>query len=424
MTVRETRPARPEPAPAAEGRPIAFIDRARAAVTSWWAVPAGVWLASRIALVILTFAAGWTVQSHQVGAAPSFSDLWDRWDVVLFRRAAQYGWFSPQSDPHQAVDFPGFPLVLRVVHPLIGSWVIAGIVISAVAGLATSIALHRLAAEEEPAGSSLRSSVAGRRAVLYVALFPYAVFLFAGYSEGLFLAFATTSWLAARHDRWLLAAGLAAGAAATRVTGLAFAVALVVEYLTSHRRSARAGGGSTAGPLWSLAGLRGLIDRRFPALALPAVPVVAYLAYLHHHTGRWDAYTQAMRLGWGRTFASPLDGWRTTWAAAFAQHQSTAYAWFWRGELLAVVVGVALTFVLLRQRRWGEATYVGLTLAMMSATNYYASGIRAVLVWFPLYLLMARLANGRVWLHNAFVWVMAPLMAAISIGFIGGAWID
>jgi hypothetical protein len=398
--------------------------RAREAVRSWWAVPIGTWLASRVAMVILTFAAGWTVQSNRLGAVPSFSQLWDRWDVELFRKAAQYGWFSPNSDPHQAVDFPGFPLVLRAVHPLVGSWVIAGILISAVAGLATCVALYLLAADEEPGRPALRESLAGRRAVLYLVLFPYAVFLFAGYSEGLFLAFVTTSWLAARHERWLLAAVLAAGATATRVIGLAFAAALVVEYLVSRRRAARAAGGASGGPLWTPAALRGLVDRRAPLLAIPAVPVLAYLTYLHHHTGRWDSYTRAMRLGWGRTFASPLDGWRTTYAAAFGSNQASNYAWFWRAELLAVLVGLALTVVLLLQRRWGEATYVGVTLAMMSATNYYASGVRAVLVWFPLFLLLARWSQRRAWLHGALLCTMAPLMAAISVAFIGGAWVD
>jgi hypothetical protein len=392
----------------------------------WWAVPLATWLASRLAMVILTFAVAWEVQTNKVGAVPSFTSLWDRWDVVLLRKAAQFGWFGSGSDPHQAVDFPGLPLAMRLVHPVVGSWVMAGIVVSAVAGIATCLCLYRLAADDEPAGTAVRDSVAGRRAVLYLIVFPYAVFLFAGYSEGLFLAFATASWLAARRERWLLATVLAAGAAATRVTGLAFAVGLAVEYLVSRRRAAVAagGGGASSGPLWTSNGLRGLIDRRAPLLALPALPVLAYLVYLHRNTGRWDAYSQAMRLGWGRSFATPLDGWRTTWGQAFTRGAPTNIAWYWRAELLAVVVGVVLAIVLAVGRRWGEATYIGLNVVILGTTNYYGGGARAVLVWFPLYLLLARLAQRRAWLHGMFVWTMAPLMAAIAVAFIGGAWID
>jgi hypothetical protein len=406
------------------GQPETGIDETPSSPDRWWVSPAATWLASRFAMVLLTFGSVWLVQTNNVGAVPSFTSQWDRWDVVLLRKAAQYGWFGSGSDPHQAVDFPGLPLLMRLVHPLLDSWVMAGIVVSGLAGLATCVALYRLAALDEPVGTALRDSVGGRRAVLYLIVFPYAVFLFPGYSEGLFLAFATTSWLAARRDRWVAATILAAGATATRVTGLAFFAALIVEYLVSRRRGAVATGGSGGGPLWTTAGLRGLVDRRAPLLLLPALPVLAYEGYLHRHTGQWNAYSQAMKLGWGRGFATPLSGWRTTYAQAFIKGQSTNITWYWRVELLAVVVGLGLTVILLAGRRWGEATYIGGNVVILATTNYYGGGARAMLVWFPLYLLFARLAHDRAWLHHAFVWIMAPLMAAIAVAFIGGAWID
>lgn len=374
----------------------------------WWADAVGVWLASRVGLLVMSLVAAWTVQSHDVAAVPSLQDLWNHWDVGLFQRAAAHGWFGHGSDPNQAVDFPGFPLLLRAVHLVVPDWIVAGLLISALAGVATSVALYRLAADEDPASGVDGRSRSGQRAVCYLVLFPYAVFLFAGYSEGLFLAFATTGWWAARRERWLAASLLAAGAAATRVTGLAFALAVVAQYLVAnhHRRRWR------------------LLDRRAPLLALPALPVLGYLLYLHAYTGRWDAYTVAQQRGWGRSLATPWDGWRTTFAAATAPHQPAAYAWFWRAELAAAVVGLVLTVVLVRQRRWGEATFVGANLLMMTCTSYYASGVRAVLVWFPLYLLLARLTRHRAWLHGALVWLMGPAMVAVSVAFVGGSWID
>ena len=172
------------------------------------------------------------------------------------------------------------------------------------------------------------------------------------------------------------------------------------------------------------AGLGTLVDRRAPLLALPLLPVVAYFAYLHHHTGQWNAYAQATRAGWGRHLGNPLDGWRTTWHAALGAGQPADFAWFWRAELLAVIVALALTIVLAAQRRWGEATYVGVTFLMMACTNYYGSGVRSVLVLFPLYLLLARLSEHRAWLHNALVWLMGPLMIALAVAFVNGAWLD
>ena len=76
---------------------------------------------------------------------------------------------------------------------------------TAVAGAVAIMGLYLLAAQED-------GERAGRHAVVYLALFPYAVFMFAGYSEALFLAFATTAWLAARRDAWWIAGLLGAGA--------------------------------------------------------------------------------------------------------------------------------------------------------------------------------------------------------------------
>ena len=111
-----------------------------------------------------------------------------------------------------------------------------------VAGLLASAALWRLAVDDgavpardvEVAPEDLDR---GRRAVLLLVCSPYAVFLFAGYSEALFLAFATTAWVAARRQRWALAGLFAAGATGTRIIGVALVAGLVVEYTVQRWRT-------------------------------------------------------------------------------------------------------------------------------------------------------------------------------------------
>ena len=367
---------------------------------SAWRGALSLWLGSRLAVLLLGLAAAREVSGAAVGQVPGPLRGWYHWDVALFIKVARFGWFSPAYADRTAVDFPGLPLALRLVHLLVSDWVAAGLVVSLLAGAVASVALWQLAAEDAPAGEAADT---GRLAVLLLVLSPYAVFLFAGYSEGLFLAFATTAWLAARRDRWLLATVLASGAAATRITGLALAAGLVVEYLVQRR---------------------GRLDRRAPLLLLPAVPVLAFVVHLHALSGSWTAYSDAQRDGWGRGFALPWDGWRTTWQHALGSGQSAAYQVFWTAELLAAVIGVVVTLVLLRQRRWGEAAFVGGNALLMTSTTYYASGVRSVLVWFPLWTLLARTAVRRRWLSSLLLWVSAPLMAVVTIGFTQGAWID
>ncbi len=202
---------------------------------------------------------------------------------------------------------------------------------------------------------------------------------------------------------------------------MAFAVALAVEYLVSRRRAARAAG---AGPLWSASGVKRLVDRRATWLLVPPLPVLGYVWHLRVKTGRWDAYTVAQERGWDRVLALPIEGWRNTWAQISLDDRGPHYTWLWSAQLAAVVSGIILVVALARSRRWGEATFVGLDLPTMTATSYYASGARAALVWFPLYLLLARLSARRAWVHGALLWTCAPLMFCFVLVFTNAKWVD
>lgn len=355
-----------------------------------------VWLASRAAIALISLAGAHLVAAGNENAAAGFGTLWNRWDVQLFVKVARYGYLSSAYPDRTEVDFPGLPLLLRAVHLVVRNWVAAGLVISLVASFAACVALWLLAE---------RSGV-GDRAVLALLLFPYTVFLFAGYSEALFLACAAWAWWALREDRLPLAALLGAGASATRVLGIPFAAALVVEYAVRRHREGR--------PI--------RLDAAW--LLVPVLPLIAFVGYLRARTGHWDAYARAMRAGWHRDLGAPWTAVRTTWHSATDLHQPAAFVWFWRAELLAVLVGVVVTLVLARKRRWGEATFVGGSTLLMSCATYLASGVRAVLVWFPLYLLLGRVFARRAWAQTAYLWLSGALAVVFVLAFTGGQWVD
>jgi hypothetical protein len=358
------------------------------------------WFASRVAVCLFAVAAAHVLSGGPPGRVPGVRELWNRWDVGLFTKVARWGYHSPHYADKTDVDFPGMPLAIRLTHVFVRDWVVAGLLVSFAAGALAAAALWRMSADEI-------GPERARFSVLALILFPYALFLFAGYSEGLFLGLASAAWLAASRGRWWLAGPLTAAAAATRVTGIPLAIALVVQYVVSRRRAGQ--------PIIAADAL---------ALALPPLPVLAFVAYLHGKTGRWNSYTVAMKEGWHRWIDWPWVGWRNTWAAAFDHPQSSAWAWFWRGELAAVVVGVVLTVVLLRSARWGEATFVGAATVLMSCSNYYASGIRTILVAFPLYLALGRAGARFAWLRGGYVWLSTPIMAAFVVAFTQGQWVD
>src|SRR4051794_22344570 len=196
------------------------------------------WLASRVAVATLAVATLWTVTDGRARDVRSWVSGWDHWDTGLFVKVARFGYQGyPEhySDRGIVAFFPGEPLALRAVHLVVRNWIISGLLISAVACAVACVAMARLGALE--AGREAAS-----RAPLYLVLSPYAVFLFAVYSESLFLAFALPAWLAARRHRWVLAGVLGAGAATVRVTGLFLGAALVVQWLVEPGGRRRRGG--------------------------------------------------------------------------------------------------------------------------------------------------------------------------------------
>jgi len=368
------------------------------------------WLATRVAVGVAAMGGIWTLRPVAGREIPGFLDIWEVWDAALFRKVAEFGYYSPEYTDQTAVDFPGMPLLMRAVHLVVPSWTAAALIVTLVGGAAAAVGLWRLAAQDT-------GPVGGTRAVMYLVAFPYAVFLFVGYSEALFLGFAIPAWYFATRGDWRAAGLLTAGAAFTRVTGLGLAVALGVEYLVQHQRARRAAGEST----WSL---RGLVDRHCLWLLAPVASAGSYMAYLWSRTGRWDAYSEAQRIGWARDFpVSPVQAFQTSFAQATNLDQPAGYVWAWRTEVAVVVLGVVLALVLMASRRWGEATFVGLNVTLLALSSFYASGARAALIWFPLYTLLARLTWQRDWLHVAVLSVTAPLAIVFTVTFVQGGWL-
>jgi hypothetical protein len=122
-------------------------------------------------------------------------DVWARWDSDWYLRIAEDGYAeSPSSAP---AFFPLYPaLVGGLGRLLAGHYVLAGVLISLAACLAGFLLLYRLA-------TARMGEEGARRALLYLALFPTALFLQAVYSESLYLALVLGAFLLAERGRWL-----------------------------------------------------------------------------------------------------------------------------------------------------------------------------------------------------------------------------
>jgi hypothetical protein len=150
------------------------------------------------------------------------------WDGLWYIQAAKGGWPSvaPNMPPETlgqdtTAFFPGYPLVIRLVHVTGLSWPASALAATLLAGAAASAVIAVLVQSFAPA----------RVALLTVALWalqPESFVLSVAFSEALFTALAAATLLALVRRHWLAAGLLAAAASATRSVAAALTVAAVV----------------------------------------------------------------------------------------------------------------------------------------------------------------------------------------------------
>jgi len=197
------------------------------------AEPLAVFLTTRGCLLVLAYAATalFPKTAYAAKAWPfgGLFDPWVRWDSAWYLQIASEGYvYRPEAQASTVAFFPLYPLLIRVAAPILGGPVSAGLVISDVALALALCCLYQLAARR------FDRDVA-RRSALLLSCYPFAYFLGAVYTEGLFLLLAVAAfWLAERRRWWL--AGLAAGlAGATRLVGATLGPALGLLYLEQRR---------------------------------------------------------------------------------------------------------------------------------------------------------------------------------------------
>jgi 4-amino-4-deoxy-L-arabinose transferase-like glycosyltransferase len=286
-------------------------------------------------------------------------------------------------------------------------YVLAGILVSLAAAFGAFLLLHRLAEERLGADGA-------RRAVLYLAVFPFAFFLQAVYSESLYLLLTLAAFVLAERRRFLATGAVTGLALLTRPTAAALLPALA---LLAWRERDRL--------------------RALASLAVAPLLFAAYPLYLWRAEGDPWAFLHAQRL-WSRHLspAGPLggiwDGLRAGWAGVEQLASGSHTHAYWTPvqdsdpirvatlnlEMLAfLVLFVVLTAI--AWRRFGApyglfaAISLAIPLSVPSERWPLLSMPRFGLTIFPLFLALASI-GGRPRAHTAIV-AVSSLLLGVSV---------
>ncbi len=138
-----------------------------------------IWLVSRLALISFTFFS-LILTSREGTSRASMLDAWFRYDAINYVNIAAQGYMNPKD----AAFFPLYPILIYIGSFLFGNTVLVAMIISNLGTLAACIGLARLSVDEGGDEHTARFSV------LALLSWPLGFFLAAGYTEGIFLAFA------------------------------------------------------------------------------------------------------------------------------------------------------------------------------------------------------------------------------------------
>jgi hypothetical protein len=324
---------------------------------------------------------------------------WENADALRYLKIASQGY---ADDDGSGAFFPLYPLLVRLVGVLTGGhWLLGAYVVSNVALVVGLVLLYRLTALE-------MSETAARRAVLYLCVFPTGFFLFAPYSESLFLALSVGTLYAARRVQWGAAALLGLLAALCRSPGVLLALPLAVEALLQARQ---------------LAGSRPAVLRRLAAGAGACVAtglgLLLYLGFWQARAGDWLLPIELQKTGWGKQDAWP---WETLWSGARAAVGSPGAdpGGYFLVDLLVVllVIGAAVWVALRSRLTYAVYTWASVLfpLFLMWPGRPLLSLPRIYLVVFPVTWALARLAE-RWRAHEAVLVASALSMAVLATAF-------
>jgi hypothetical protein len=353
------------------------------------------------------------------GLSLALVNVWLRWDTAWFLKIATFGY---QAGDGSITFMPLYPLLIRVAGFLLGGNTLLGaILVSNLAGWMALILFFELASTEK------FIKVNPIQSVLALLAFPTAFFLFAAYSESLFLALVLAAFLSARHKRWWMAGILAGFATLCRLQGALLSPVLLWLYLDSAADGSGLAPRARVRAVWSMfatvAGRRqvrpSLLQPAGLAVLLPGMTLLAYLAWLK--LSSLGDISQTLQAFWGIRTVMPWEGVRLFLERLF--NGPRVFIDFIDLGALLFMLAVCIYATFRLDVAYSLYNWLNLGVFFMRGTppHLLDSFSRYMLMLFPAFLVLGTLRNHR--LALALGLLLFILQLFLVMGFLDWRWV-
>ena len=315
-------------------------------VPAAWSATAFIWGASRISVILAGYFGVLLIGFRD--PPPTFRvadnvllNLPARWDAGWYLDIAVngYRWHRVPYKQQNIAFFPAFPMAMRASGALLGAWkpgirpilrnrlvLVGGWLFALAAFWYALVYVYRWS--ETRAGP-----VVARATVTLLAVYPFAVFFSAPYTEGLYLLAAAGAFFHFEREEWIRAALWGVLCGMVRPNGALLAIPLAL----------------LAARTWRLDALRRFLPGLWVAVLAPMAGLLAYSLYIRQLTGRLFAWSD-VQAAWGRTYEV------TTWVGVeltrMSEHGIIDYP---ENAPVPVLNGMAAVMALLLLWRVGRA---------------------------------------------------------------------
>lgn len=331
----------------------------------------GIVVGTKLAVLLL---GGLVVQwfgRQRLQTAREWLEIWNLWDAPHYLDLAAYGYQNTDPLRRWLVFYPLYPWLTRLFGWPFNDYLVGAFLVSTIASLIAGALFYQLVRiDEEPRVAAL--------SVWFLVIYPTAYILHIGYTESLFLALLFGCLLAARNDKWLLAGLLGACASLTRVNGLLLLPVLGAEALHQWWLTRR----------WRWSWLW---------IGLVVTGFAGYLLLNYRVAGDPFAFSKIVKQYWYKSFTWPWVGLTATFGSIPNRLPREIWAIF-VPEIIFVVLSLIGTIASCFLLRPAYSVWMATNWLLFTSTSFILSVPRYTLLLFPLTILLAKVAQRRLWL--------------------------
>lgn len=280
------------------------------------------------------------------------------WDGRHFLEIAQKGYGSKI----QYAFFPLYPLLINLVNRVLNAgYLYSALIINLVALLGAIYIFLKLLINY---GSKNPVKI-----LIYFLIFPTSFYLISTYSESLFIFLALSTFFFAGRKKYLWASVFAALSLATRISGIAVILGLLVEIFLSKTK----------------------LSDKITVLFLSPLGFLLYCLFLYIQTGN-PFYFLVSELSWDRNITIPgVNIWVATQYIVYYGIKPESFTVF--SDLLFTVFGLGMVVRSIRYLKPSMFVYALISLLVPLTTALILSIPRFLIVIFPNFILIAEVKN-------------------------------